>query len=506
MSRNLTAGEQGELFSDPSSVAKEQKRKRGGPPNRMNDLVYRDWMKFQKSFFRFSSDQALIEECVYFFTKAVWDDGAASRTLIVGADEFSPTAIPEPRVVTHVYGHNSFEKVNRIIRSQTEETGAHDFVLADLRSLITEQAELDDFINQYAEFFFEALRTALKDDRYCCVMVGLPQAGGGGFPFPWAVALASRAHLRLRDEKIGLIEDDGRVFYCLFMQACDDGRPREIMTKQSIRLSDAKFCQDVPAWIIPKPPPRRKNEILHPAKFPEMLIEEFIKIHSSEMDNVFDPMVGTGSTVIAALRTRRNGFGTDLSKEFIQIAQDRIEREQTPSLFSDVEPIGRVFIGDATRLDEIHELNGIEFQYAVTSPPYWSMLTNPGSENQKARRNRNLPLVYSDDVQDLGNIADYDEFLDVLESVYNDVSELLVDDGMLTVVVKNVKRNHILHPLAWDLTNRLCGPKGFFNYVGTTRWCQDDVGIKPFAVGIYWVSNILHTYCLHFQKRKRADI
>ena len=71
---------------------------------------------------------------------------------------------------------------------------------------------------------------------------------------------------------------------------------------------------------------------------------------------------------------------------------------------------------------------------------------------------------------------------------------------MLTVVVKNVKRNHILHPLAWNLASRLCGPKGSFNYVGTTLWCQDDVGIKPFVVGIHWVSNILHTYCLHFQK------
>ena len=213
-------------------------------------------------------------------------------------------------------------------------------------------------------------------------------------------------------------------------------------------------------------------------------------------------MVGTGSTVLAALRTNRSGYGTDLSKEFIRIAQDRIGHEQALSLFADVKSEGRVFVGDATRLDEIQGLDGIQFQYAVTSPPYWSMLKNPGNENQKARRRRNLPLVYSDDPRDLGNIDDYDKFLDVLESVYNHVAERLSEDGILTVLVKNVKRNHILHTLAWDLACRRCGPKGAFNYVGTTLWCQDDVGIKPFAVGIYWVSNILHTYCLHFQKRE----
>jgi DNA modification methylase len=372
----------------------------------------------------------------------------------------------------------------------------------DLRPLIKDGASLDSFVTTHANSFFEALRTSLKKDRYCCVIVGVSQAGGSGFPFPWSVAVAARTHLRLRDEKIALIESEGRIFYCLFMQANGDARPTAITTHDSLRIAKTKLRDVVPAWVIPKPPPRNKSEILHPAKFPETLVEEFIKLFSKPRDNVFDPMVGTGSAVIAALRTKRNGFGTDLSEQFIRTAQNRIQEEQKPSLFPDFVPDGRVFMGDATKLNQIHELDGIEFQYAVTSPPYWSMLSNPGSENQEARRRRNLPLVYSADTQDVGNIADYDRFLDVLENIYTQVARRLTDDGILTVVVKNVKRQHILYPLAWDLAFRLCGPNGSFDYVGNTLWCQDDVGLKPFAVGIYWVSNILHTYCLHFQKRK----
>jgi DNA modification methylase len=306
----------------------------------------------------------------------------------------------------------------------------------------------------------------------------------------------------LRDEKIALIENEGRVFYCLFMQANGDARPTSLQTHESLRLSDSKVRDAVAPWTIPKPPPRKKNEILHPAKFPETLIEEFIKLFSKPRENVFDPMVGTGSGVIAALRTKRNGFGTDLSEQFVQTAKDRIQEEQRPLLFPDFVPEGHVLVGDATKLDQIHELDGVKFQYAVTSPPYWSMLTNPGSENQAARRRRNLPLVYSGDKHDVGNIGDYDRFLDVLENIYNQVARRLTDEGILTVVVKNVKREHTLYPLAWDLAFRLCGVNGSFDYVGNTLWCQDDVGLKPFAVGIYWVSNILHTYCLHFQKRK----
>ena len=475
---------------------------RGGPPNRMNDLIYRDWMKFQKSFFRYVSDQLLVEQCIYFFTKAVWDDQAPSHTLILGVDAFSSAAIPSPRRVTHVKTPNSFESITETLRDETSKIGSGDFALIDFRPLIKDCCDLDRFITKHADSLFEALRASLKTDRYCCVIVDVPQAGGSGFPFPWFVALAARAHLRLRDEKIGLIEDEGRIFYCLFLQANNDARSATFATPDTLRLSDSKLQEIVPAWIIPKPPPRNKNEILHPAKFPETLIEEFIKLFSHERDNVFDPMVGTGSTIIAALRTKRHGFGTDLSEHFVQIASKRVDDEQNPSLFPVFVPEGHVFLGDATKLDEINGLDGIQFQYAVTSPPYWSMLTNPGSENQEARRRRNLPLVYSERTQDLGNIVEYDRFLDVLEAVYGHVAERLTDEGILTVVVKNVKREHTLYPLAWDLALRLCGPDGPFDYLGTTLWCQDDVGIKPFAVGIYWVSNILHTYCLHFQKRK----
>lgn len=256
----------------------------------------------------------------------------------------------------------------------------------------------------------------------------------------------------------------------------------------------------IPAWTIPKPPPRKPNEVFHPAKYPETLAEEFLHLFTRPGDRVFDPMVGVGSTVVAAIRTERHGYGVELVPDYVTIAQKRVASEQKPSLFGPP-PEGKIFQGDATRLSEMPELAGLKFHYAITSPPYWSMLKNPGSENQRARRKKNLPLTYSADERDLGNVQDYDEFLDLLQSVYEQVADKLVDDAFLTVVVKNVKRNHVVYPLAWDLVARLCGETGKYSYVGTTLWCQDNIGLKPFAVGIHWVSNTVHTYCLHFKKR-----
>jgi DNA modification methylase len=64
------------------------------------------------------------------------------------------------------------------------------------------------------------------------------------------------------------------------------------------------------SWFIHNPPPRRKDVLLHPAKFPETLAQEFIEFFTKRGQSVLDPMMGTGSAIVAALRAgRRCGRG-----------------------------------------------------------------------------------------------------------------------------------------------------------------------------------------------------
>lgn len=474
--------------------------KRRGPPNRMNDLPYREWMKFQKSFFRYSSDQILIKECIEFFTKATWTDGRSSRSLVLNFDEFDDKGIFKPRIIHSRSGFTSINGLVNHLASLIDRNEKYDFIIIDIRKCLKDKKALSNFLLKSSAKLFTSLRKLLFNERYCGIIVNTGRNSATSFPIPWLVAQSSRAYLKLRDEKIALVESMGRVFYCLFMQARDDERKGLALTPQTFRLT--KTAMTIPGWIIPKPPPRKKNEILHPAKFPETLIEEFIELFTKPNDSVFDPMVGTGSAVVAAIRKDRSGFGLELSGQYAEIASNRIVEETShhANLFKKHQVEAKIIEGNALKLAEVPELAKRRFNYVVTSPPYWSMLRNPGSEYQEGRRKRNLPLVYSGNKSDLGNVEDYDEFLDLLEKVYNDVANKLCDGGILTVILKNVKRNHILYTLAWDLAIRLCRRNGKYEYVGTTFWCQDDVGLKPFAVGIHWVSNILHQYCLHFRK------
>ena len=53
---------------------------------------------------------------------------------------------------------------------------------------------------------------------------------------------------------------------------------------------------------------------------------------------MLDPFLGSGTTAIAAINTKRNFIGFELNKEYFEIAQNRIEeRKSQISLFEDIE-------------------------------------------------------------------------------------------------------------------------------------------------------------------------
>jgi DNA modification methylase len=53
-------------------------------------------------------------------------------------------------------------------------------------------------------------------------------------------------------------------------------------------------------------------------------------------DTVLDPFCGTGTTMVAALKTRRNSIGIELDTEYCRMAASRLMNENT-SLFSHAE-------------------------------------------------------------------------------------------------------------------------------------------------------------------------
>src|SRR5262249_40868648 len=149
---------------------------------------------------------------------------------------------------------------------------------------------------------------------------------------------------------------------------------------------------------------------------------------------VLDPMVGTGSTLLAARAAGRPSIGVELSEPFARLARERLAdlAAEGPAPATAL-----LVVADARHLAAL-DLPPIA--YRLTSPRYWDRLHRPGFETQDGRRTRGLSVTYSDSPHDLGNIGDYETFLDALCAIYAAVHAKLRPRAYLTVIVKNVKK------------------------------------------------------------------
>lgn len=70
------------------------------------------------------------------------------------------------------------------------------------------------------------------------------------------------------------------------------------------------------------------SRVGHPAPFPVALPRRLIELYTYEGDLVLDPYMGSGTTAIAALQTRRHYIGCDTEAEYVAAAESRIEEER----------------------------------------------------------------------------------------------------------------------------------------------------------------------------------
>ncbi|MCK9426307.1 MAG: hypothetical protein M0Q21_09745 [Ignavibacteriaceae bacterium] len=264
-------------------------------------------------------------------------------------------------------------------------------------------------------------------------------------------------------------------------------------------LTGKEWIKFSKSWFIHKPPQRKKNEVLHPAKFPESLVTEFISFFTKENDWVFDPFLGTGSTLIASGALGRNAVGVELSDYYFQIAKERIEHEKFRNT---ILPL----CGSSLQLREmLKNISSIkkQFDYVITSPPYWNQLER-NSMRQKKRKEDGLDTKYSNNKDDIGNIVSYEEFLETQAKIFDEVFSITKENGYLTVITNNVYYNGKLFPLAFDtaisLTKR--GEKSW-TLKDEKVWLQNDKPLIALGINSAWVSNRHHQYCLIFRKEKK---
>ena len=99
---------------------------------------------------------------------------------------------------------------------------------------------------------------------------------------------------------------------------------REFKTAQFERGS----LQDL--WYISKEKLQSKK---HKAVFPEKLVQKIITNFTKENDIIYDPFMGLGTTAVVAKSMNRKYLGSEISKEYVDIANQRIKEQCLMPLF-----------------------------------------------------------------------------------------------------------------------------------------------------------------------------
>ena len=91
-------------------------------------------------------------------------------------------------------------------------------------------------------------------------------------------------------------------------------------TKERIKtISYEKF----PLSVIDIP---REFIVIHPTQKPVALIEYLIKTYSNEGETILDNCMGSGTTAIACINTKRNYIGFEIDKEYYDLSVNRIKK------------------------------------------------------------------------------------------------------------------------------------------------------------------------------------
>lgn len=244
--------------------------------------------------------------------------------------------------------------------------------------------------------------------------------------------------------------------------------------------------------------PDARIERQHPAPFSFTDVSRIIRFFTKGGDTVLDPFVGVGSTLKACAIEGRNGIGFELNEKYAALAKERLEVEVN-DIFASLTS-QEIRVGDARLL--VKELPENSVDLVVTSPPYWNILHKEDHKAKQERKEKKLDTRYSDDERDLGNIHDYDAFLEDLSAILGSCGFALKPKKYMAIVVSDFRdksRYVMFHAHLADALEEYN-----LQLRGITILYQRHKRVFPYGYPYAYVPNIHHQYILILQNVKKS--
>jgi len=249
----------------------------------------------------------------------------------------------------------------------------------------------------------------------------------------------------------------------------------------------------ISVWDIVKS--KEEVKLKHPAMFPMELCRRLIEIYTKKGDIVLDPMMGSGSAIIVARDMERKGRGFDINPEFVELAKKRLSQRKLIQLAIE-EP--DIYCEDANNLLRYVEPNSVDF--VITSPPYWNIHTRKRTADYKE------PRPYSTLERDLGNIADFNEFMNELKSIFQKVHTVLKHGKKCIIIVMDIRQGSQFFPFHMDISNMMTEIGFVFEDIIIWDRGKEYSNLRPLGYPYVFIVNKVHEYILIFRKNKVEEI
>lgn len=229
----------------------------------------------------------------------------ASQRLYDEASDFKP--IPEDGYVEW------FEPVQRCFRDHLADDGSW---FVNIRAS-AEGGQRHLYVYDLAVAHVREWRWLLIDD-FVWVKQGLPGTYAGRFKDGWEpifhFAKCQASGIKHRPAQV--LHDSAHAF-----GYADADRTPVTTGNVGFRGAVKSAGQALPSNVIDVP--QNRGSVGHPAAFGVALPDFFIRAYTDEGDRVFDPFMGSGTTLIAAARAGRVAYGTEISPKYCDVIRRR---------------------------------------------------------------------------------------------------------------------------------------------------------------------------------------
>lgn len=233
----------------------------------------------------------------------------------------------------------------------------------------------------------------------------------------------------------------------------------------------------------------------HPAPFLIKDVEKLISLFTKKSMVVIDPFVGVGTTLVACNNLGRRGLGIDLSQEYCDLSQKRLNILKANEGQS-------IICGDS--LKEVKKIKQ-KIDYCVTSPPYHNILKNNGnglrakSSNYRSGSRTGVDY-YSDDPNDLGNQKGYLDFIKLFGKIMLEVKKKMKKGAYMSIIISDFTVDKVETNVQGDIVSELS--RLGYEFVGTTVLLQPHKPLYPFGYPYAYKINHHHQNIINFRNPK----